>query len=287
MIFEKAVPKDINMLTELRIAYLQEDLGEMTEADLELIKSSLPCYYEKHINKDLLVYVARNKEDIISCAFLLIVEKPMSPSFITGKTGTVLNVYTKPEYRNKGYAKKLISMMLEDAAAQGVSVIELKSTEDGYSLYKAVGFEDVGAKYHNMKIVLQQLVRRHHMEEKITLCGDNCIECPRYNANSEEELRNVAELWYRVGWRDCVVSNEEIRCEGCSSHKQCTYHLVECTKEHNVDKCNQCVEFPCEKIDHMLERSKEYQKRCKVVCSDAEYDMLEKAFFDKENNLRK
>lgn len=287
MIFEKAVPKDINMLTELRIAYLQEDLGEMTEADLELIKSSLPCYYEKHINKDLLVYVARNKEDIISCAFLLIVEKPMSPSFITGKTGTVLNVYTKPEYRNKGYAKKLISMMLEDAAAQGVSVIELKSTEDGYSLYKAVGFEDVGAKYHNMKIVLQQLVRRHHMEEKITLCGDNCIECPRYNANSEEELRNVAELWYRVGWRDCVVSNEEIRCEGCSSHKQCTYHLLECTKEHNVDKCNQCVEFPCEKIDHMLERSKEYQKRCKVVCSDAEYDMLEKAFFDKENNLRK
>ena len=37
----------------------------------------------------------------------------------------------------------------------------------------------------------------------------------------------------------------------------------------------------------MLERSKAYQKRCKEVCTDAEYDMLEKAFFDKENNLRK
>lgn len=49
------------------------------------------------------------------------------------------------------------------------------------------------------------------MEEKITLCGDNCIECPRYNAHSEEELRKVAELWHRVGWRDCIVSNEEIR----------------------------------------------------------------------------
>lgn len=86
------------------------------------------------------------------------------------------------------------------------------------------------------------------MEEKITLCGDNCIACPRYNAHSKEELRQVAELWYRVGWRDHIVSNEEIRCDGCSSHKQCTYHLVECTKEHNVDKCNQCAEFPCEKI---------------------------------------
>lgn len=35
------------------------------------------------------------------------------------------------------------------------------------------------------------------MEEKIILCGDNCIECPRYNAHSDEELWNVAELWYR------------------------------------------------------------------------------------------
>ena len=155
MIFEKATTHDINILTELRIAYLQEDLGQIADADLELISSSLPSYYEKHLNKDLMAYVARDEMDIVSCAFLLIVEKPMSPSFITGKTGTVLNVYTKPDYRKKGYAKKLITTMLEDAKAEGVSIVELKSTEDGYSLYKSVGFENVVSKYHNMKIVLQ------------------------------------------------------------------------------------------------------------------------------------
>ena len=125
------------------------------------------------------------------------------------------------------------------------------------------------------------------MEEKITLCGDNCIECPRYNAHTYEELKAVAELWYKVGWRTCVVSNEEIACNGCSSHKQCTYQLVECTKEHGVSKCNQCDEFPCAKIQSMLERSAEYQKRCKEVCSKQEYRVLKKAFFDKENNLMK
>ena len=78
----------------------------------------------------------------------------MSLSFITGKTGTVLNVYTKPEYRKKGYAKKLMNMMLEDAKAENVSKIELKATEDGYSLYRSIGFEDVVAKYHNMRISL-------------------------------------------------------------------------------------------------------------------------------------
>lgn len=155
MIFDKATIKDIGALTDLRIAYLQEDLDNITNKDLEVMQASLPSYYEKHLNKDLIVYVARDEMDIVSCAFLLIVEKPMSPSFITGKTGTVLNVYTKPEYRKKGYAKELVTMMLEDAKAEGVSIIELKATEDGYSLYKSVGFEDVVAKYHNMKIVLQ------------------------------------------------------------------------------------------------------------------------------------
>lgn len=119
MIFDKATIEDIGVLTDLRIAYLNEDLGVISNENLELMQASLPSYYEKHLNKDLMAYVARDEMDIVSCAFLLIVEKPMSPSFIIGKTGTVLNVYTKPDYRKKGYAKKLITTMLEDAKAEG------------------------------------------------------------------------------------------------------------------------------------------------------------------------
>lgn len=125
------------------------------------------------------------------------------------------------------------------------------------------------------------------MAEKITLCGDNCNFCPRYNAKTEADLQKVAELWYRVGWRDCVVSNEEIKCTGCSSHKKCTYELVKCTKNRNVEKCNQCKNFPCDKINVMLSRSKEYKNICKEICSSEEYQMLEKAFFEKEENLKK
>lgn len=125
------------------------------------------------------------------------------------------------------------------------------------------------------------------MNEKITLCGDNCLECPRYHAHSAEELKKTAELWFRIGWRETIISNEEIACSGCSSHKECTYHLVECTKSHNVEKCSQCGEFPCGKITDMLERSKKYEEKCREVCSDEELEMLTKAFFNKENNLNK
>ena len=155
MKFEKATTNDINQLTDLRVAYIQEDLGNVDVTDLEAMRESLPGYYAAHLGKDLYVYITRNDDgEIVSCAFLLIVEKPASPAFITGKTGTVLNVYTKPEFRHKGYAKKLMEMMLADAATEKVSVIELKSTDEGYRLYQSVGFEDVVSKYHVMRVRL-------------------------------------------------------------------------------------------------------------------------------------
>ena len=123
--------------------------------------------------------------------------------------------------------------------------------------------------------------------EKISLCGDNCTECPRYNARTTEEQKTVAELWYKVGFRDKIVSPDEIVCNGCSSHKKCTYGLVECTKNHGVKKCNQCDNFPCEKINAMLIRSKEHRVKCKEVCTIEKYEKLRKAFFEKEENLKK
>ncbi len=125
------------------------------------------------------------------------------------------------------------------------------------------------------------------MKELITLCGDDCMQCPRYNASTEEQLKKVAELWHRVGWRDTVLPPEEMRCSGCSSHKQCTYGLLECTREHGVERCAGCGEFSCGKINEVLRRSKEYQERCERVCSPEEYRALERAFFNKEENLRR
>ena len=102
------------------------------------------------------------------------------------------------------------------------------------------------------------------------MCGDDCLQCPRHLAKTAEEKSKVAELWHRIGWRDKIVSPEEISCDGCSSHKKCTYNLVECVKENGVKKCNQCSQFPCEKIESMLERSAEYERKCKELCTREE-----------------
>ena len=150
MIYTKAAMEDVAQLTELRLAYLAEDFGELEEKDFETIKRDLPEYFTRNLNKNIFGYVAKNGGEIISCALLLVIEKPMSPAFINGKTGTVLNVFTKPEYRHKGHARKVIKMLMEGASEMGLSVVELKATEAGYALYKSLGFRDATSKYHQM-----------------------------------------------------------------------------------------------------------------------------------------
>lgn len=148
---EKADLTDIDELVQMRIEYLTEDYGSLTDIQTKKIRNQLPEYYSNHLNKDLFVYVVKS-EEIISCCFLLVSEKPANPSFINGKTGTVMNVYTRPDFRRKGIAGNIMNFLIADAEKMGLDFVELKATDDGYNLYKSVGFEDSFSKYHNMRI---------------------------------------------------------------------------------------------------------------------------------------
>lgn len=148
---EKASSDDINELRDLRLAYLCEDSGPLDENDADMIRNTLPDYFRSHLNRDLFVNVIRSDGKIISCAFLLVIEKPMSPAFINGRTATVLNVYTCPDFRHRGCARKIMQKLLADAEEMEISVIGLKATADGYPLYRSLGFADEQGKYQQME----------------------------------------------------------------------------------------------------------------------------------------
>ena len=151
MVFERAAIDDIQQLTALRIAYLTEDHGALERDALRSIEANLPDYFRKHLNRDLIAYAAREGREIVACVFLLILEKPLSPAFLTGRIGNILNVYTRPDHRRRGCARCLLEMAMKDAVDFNLSSIELKATEDGYDLYRSLGFVDDASKYHAMK----------------------------------------------------------------------------------------------------------------------------------------
>lgn len=118
-----------------------------------------------------------------------------------------------------------------------------------------------------------------------SLCGDDCLLCPRYTAKDNVAKAQLAALWHRLGWRETVPTPDEMTCGGCSLTKPCAYGLTRCAAKRGAASCCSCADFPCERIEEMLRCSDEGQKRVKQLCSAAEYASLEQAFFHKRRNL--
>lgn len=154
MKFRRAVDTDTAQLIQMRLAYLAEDYHGLLREQTDAITHQLIDYLHNHLGKDLFVYIGEENTEIVSTVFMLVVEKPANPSFLTGKTGTILNVYTKPDCRRKGIAGTLIKAAIEDAAQMQLSFLELKATEDGLSLYNKLGFVPETSKYTSMKYIL-------------------------------------------------------------------------------------------------------------------------------------
>ena len=63
-------------------------------------------------------------------------------SHTSGKRAHLMNVYTMKEWQRRGIAKKMVSMLIEEAWKRGVTEISLDATEEGRQLYYKLGFTD-------------------------------------------------------------------------------------------------------------------------------------------------
>lgn len=116
--------------------------GRYLQKKKEVIEKSLRRYYAQYLNSDFFAVFVEEEHKPAAVAFLSIAEKPAGISFPTGKTATVFNVLTYPQYRRKGYATKAMKMLIEEAKKKDVSYIELLATKDGRPLYQKLGFEE-------------------------------------------------------------------------------------------------------------------------------------------------
>jgi len=124
----------------------------------------------------------------------------------------------------------------------------------------------------------------------ISLCGDLCSECPRYIATQSDDtakLTELAELWFRLGFRTEIVSVEEIKCNGCSKTKPCSNNINTCDHIRNLGSCGECIFFPCEKINLVFQKTDHWDEICKAKCTADEYAQLKKAFLMKREVLGK
>lgn len=150
-----ATKADIASLVALRLEYLRADYSVLPKEVEQVLRAQLPLYFSRHLGKDCHVYLAKEHQSAVSCAFLIVLEKPANPTFPTGKVGTVMNVYTRPVYRRRGFACALLERLISDARKMDLSYLELKATEQGLHLYQRLGFNREISRYLPMRLILK------------------------------------------------------------------------------------------------------------------------------------
>lgn len=127
--------------------------------------------------------------------------------------------------------------------------------------------------------------------EKIGVCGDDCNYCLRYKAtisNDQMLLARVKELWVSLGWRRPDVDIEELKCRGCTKENRCAYEkLRDCAFGKKLKNCGMCPDYPCSLTENAFARTEMLYSRINAECSKEDWNLLEKAFRYKKENLDK
>lgn len=135
--YRRLEKKDLDEFIRLRINQLREE-GATEAFDL---KPALVDYYDRHMADGTFVsYVAVDGDKIVGTSGMSFVEKPPYFGCPSGKLGLLSSMYTDNNYRRQGIAKKLLSMVVDEARAYGCGVVQITASDMGVLLYSDFGF---------------------------------------------------------------------------------------------------------------------------------------------------
>lgn len=136
-----ATKDDIPELIELRFEFFASEPDiRPSDAQAAGLRAQLQKYYENHLNRDFFAALADVGGETAAVSFLVIQDKPANINFPTGRTGLILNVYTKPEHRLKDYATETLKALISRAKSENLSYLELSATKAGAPVYAKLGF---------------------------------------------------------------------------------------------------------------------------------------------------
>lgn len=135
--YRKLGKNDLDEFIRIRIGQLREE-GATEDYDL---KPALLDYYNRHMAEGTFVsYIAVDGDKIVGTSGMSFVEKPPYFGCPSGKLGLLSSMYTDNNYRRQGIAKKLLSMVVDEARAYGCGVVQITASDMGVLLYSDFGF---------------------------------------------------------------------------------------------------------------------------------------------------
>lgn len=134
-----ATKEDIDDLMCIRLEMLKV-VNQLSEKDNfleELVENSRDYF----LNGSQTTVLAYDNGKQIGCASISYIRVMPTFSHPTGMRAHLMNVYTRKEYRRRGIARQMVSMLMEESWERGVSEISLDTTAKGRKFYESLGFQ--------------------------------------------------------------------------------------------------------------------------------------------------
>lgn len=129
---------DAGVMTELRCAFLEEELGHtLPDGFADQLRSWIE---EAALDGRLLFWLAELEGRVAGCVAVNPYPHMPSTYFPSGVGWYLLNMYVKPAYRRQGVASALLTAVGASAREYGVDAVNLHATAMAHDLYERFGF---------------------------------------------------------------------------------------------------------------------------------------------------
>jgi GNAT superfamily N-acetyltransferase len=146
-----ATPDDVEVISWHR-ARMFQDMGELPDYLFESFRSQSRDYLRAALASGdyvgWLIFQTDHPQKILAGAGVLLRQVPPFPispengatAIAAGRQGLIVNVFTEPEWRRRGLARRLIEHILAWSREQGIDSIMLHASDHGRALYEQLGF---------------------------------------------------------------------------------------------------------------------------------------------------
>lgn len=131
--------EELDLLVQTRLQVLRAANRLDENAPLPEVEAQSRQYYQQagSDHAALLVYDGEKVIGTGGVSFYRVMPTCCNP---TGRKAYIMNMYTAPEYRRRGIARKTLDMLVQECRRRGVGFITLEATEAGRPLYESYGF---------------------------------------------------------------------------------------------------------------------------------------------------
>ena len=119
------------------------DMGSATNAELDPVLATTEAFLQHALPSGMYRgWLAQTSAGrVVAGAGITIVPWPGHPRDPAPRRGWVQNVYTEPDFRRQGLARRLMVAVVDWCRAEGFYTVSLHASRDGRGLYESMGFQ--------------------------------------------------------------------------------------------------------------------------------------------------